>query len=87
MLQQNENLQSDRTSMILILNSDQVENWLYYESGFEQMHPHPGIIAWMEEQGYRYQHDWKCYRTISKRDYHLQFPNDEVQTMFVLRWS
>lgn len=73
--------------MILTLTSNQVENWLYYETGFEQLHPHPGIIAWMEDQGYQYQHDWKCYRTRFKRDYALQFPNDEVKTMFVLRWS
>jgi hypothetical protein len=74
----------------MILTAEQTEKWLYYETGFEQLHPHPGIIKWMEEQGYQYHRDWQCVhrRTITARNvYSLMFPSDEIKTMFVLRWS
>lgn len=73
--------------MILELSKDQIHKWLYYETGFEQLHPELEIIAWMEEQGYQYQHDWKCVKTSVKRTYSLEFPNKEIQTLFMLRWS
>lgn len=74
----------------MILTTEQIDKWLYYETGFEQLHPHPGIIKWMEEQGYKYKKDWSCTRgsTFTDRNkYSLEFPNKEIKTMFVLRWA
>ena len=74
----------------MILTADQIEKWLYYETGFEQLHPHPGIVQWMGEQGYKYNQDWKCTRMVTpsgRVNHSLLFPSEEVKTMFMLRWS
>ena len=74
----------------MILTTDQTDKWLYYETGFEQLHPHLEIIQWMKEQGYQYSRDWSCTRKVTqtaRANYALEFPNKEIQTMFVLRWS
>jgi hypothetical protein len=63
---------------------DMVHNWLYYETGFEQLHPYPHIISWMEEQGYAYGIDWKV--TYIAMDYFIVFPNSKIAALFVARW-
>jgi hypothetical protein len=77
------------------LTFQQCHNWLYYETGFEQLHPDISIIEWMEEQGYTYQKDWKCvtdHRRIrmAKGNYYvnywLEFPNENIATLFNLKW-
>jgi hypothetical protein len=37
---------------------------LYYETGFEQMHPRPEIHQWMAELGYTYGSDWHCHKRM-----------------------
>lgn len=58
---------------------------LYYETGFEQLHPLPEIVNWMQQQGYSYQLDWQC-RRVTAGVYELAFPNEEIKTLFVLKW-
>ena len=74
----------------LLLDQKQTANWLYYETGFEQLHPYLEIIEWMESQGWRYREDWACERRISNTGenvYVLLFRNKEMLTLFSLRWS
>ena len=65
---------------------DMVYKWLYYETGFEQLHPHPYIIDWMKEQGYEYTKDWEVF-TFTGVKYCINFPNPEIAALFVARWS
>ncbi len=73
----------------MILKAEQIEKWLYYETGFEQLHPRPPILKWMAEQGYKYNQDWRCTRMVTPTGliYGLTFPSEEVKIMFMLRWS
>lgn len=67
---------------------DQIDNWLHYETGFEQCHPAPPIIAWMEEHGWEYNVDWACKLDhATKPRYILEFTTEEMCSMFLLRWS
>ena len=63
-----------------------LHKWLYYETGFEQLHPIPDIIRWMEEQGYVYGRDWKV-DTFTGKSYWITFPYKEIAALFVARWS
>jgi hypothetical protein len=71
------------------LTPDQTADWLYYETGFEQLHPDPAIIYWMEEQGWDYRHDWDCgsdrknYPTV----YYFTFKDEAMASAFLLRWA
>ena len=72
------------------LTEEQKSEWLYYETGFEQLHPVPPIHSWMESLGYQYQEDWFCsndWPNGNKKRYWLEFPNDEVATMFMIKFS
>ena len=60
--------------------------WLYYETGFEQLHPHPYIIDWMREQGYEYGVDWDVLK-IHGRNYYIEFLNPEIVSLFVVKWT
>ena len=60
--------------------------WLYYETGFEHLHPHPYIIDWMHEQGHEYGSDW-AVNTFTGTNYFITFPNKEIAVLFVARWS
>ena len=72
----------------IVVIGDRTNEWLYYETGFEQLHPIPDIIQWMEEQGWEYQRDWFCKKNFTKMlSYTLTFPTAEVATTFLLRWS
>jgi len=51
----------------LILTAPEVFDVLYYETGFEQLHPILPIHEWMEDRGHTYQKDWNCV-TINTQD-------------------
>jgi hypothetical protein len=72
------------------LTKSQIQQLLYYETGFEQLHPDPAIIDWMEQQGWRYHNDWNCVRvdnTWEERNYYkLVFADDEMASVFLLKW-
>jgi hypothetical protein len=75
---------------VILLSHSKVGEVLYYESGFEQLHPDPAIIDWMKERSYNYHHDWRVVRVDpdkgNKSEWALCFPNKEICEMFVLRW-
>ena len=72
------------------LTKKQVQQILYYETGFEQLHPNLEILAWMEQQGWRYHNDWKCVRVENtwqeRNHYKLVFADDEMASVFLLKW-
>ena len=72
------------------LTKKQTQQILYYETGFEQLHPNPEITDWMTEQGWPYRHNWDCVRvgnTWEERNYYkLVFANDEMASVFLLKW-
>ena len=63
---------------------------LYYETGFEQLHPYIHITEWMSEQGFEYQKDWQCIsvpHTFDQRSYYkLSFATEEMASLFALKW-
>jgi hypothetical protein len=63
---------------------------LYYETGFEQLHPYIFITQWMEDQGFQYQKDWRCIsvrHSFQQRSYYkLQFDTEEMASIFALKW-
>lgn len=74
----------------LKLDRNQTFNWLYYETGFEQLHPHIEMITWMQKQGWQYYTDWDCKgrsNNLGEDEYVLRFRDQEMMTMFLLRWS
>jgi len=74
---------------LLKLTNKQIEELLYYETGFEQLHPIPPIHNWMEEHGWEYHKDWDCKRLVWETQgsmYGLEFRDDEIMGMFILRW-
>jgi hypothetical protein len=72
------------------LNNSNRDDVLYYETGFEQMHPNPEIMKWAESQGWLYYKDWKCTKvphTATERDYYkLSFATQEMASLFALKW-
>ena len=70
----------------IVVPKDMIYKWLYYETGFEQLHPIPDIVHWMREQGYEYGSDW-AVNTFTGTNYFITFPNKEIATLFVARWS
>jgi hypothetical protein len=72
--------------MRILLDHEQRAKWLYYETGFEQLHPVPEIHAWMEKQSYEYYKDWNCVKVFNDV-YYLEFRDKETATMFLLKWS
>ena len=69
---------------MLEVPKDMIYKWLYYETGFEHLHPHPYIIDWMHEQGYEYGVDWDVIK-ISGGSYYIEFPNPEIVSLFVVK--
>jgi hypothetical protein len=67
--------------------------WLYYETGFEQLHPKIEVIDWMTSMGYNYGTDYRVIcstvdEEIKKsRDYFIEFPNSEIAALFIARWA
>ena len=75
----------------MIVPKDKLHDWLYYETGFEQLHPRIGIWDWMQSMGYEYDRDWYCRKIYdglsdSIKGYELEFPNEQIMTLFLLRW-
>jgi len=70
----------------IVVPDNLLHKWLYYETGFEQLHPHPDIVYWMSEQGYIYNLHWKLH-TFRGKGYWIDFPNDEIAALFLVRWS
>ena len=55
------------------LTQKQIGELLYYETGFEQLHPNIDIIHWMSERGWEYHIDWHCVKvphTYDQRSYY-----------------
>ena len=82
----------------MVIPRGKVHEWLWYETGFEQMHAMPEIIAWMEEQGWSYHDTWGVSKlplggepVFSARGfpirYQLWFTEQQQLAAFRLRWS
>jgi hypothetical protein len=69
-----------------------VNDWLCYETGFEQMHPCPSMVEWMQARGHTYGRDWFCremptHANVRDSRFLLEFPDDRALSLFLLRWS
>ena len=77
-------------SVKINLSTVQANELLYFETGFEQLHPLLEIHAWMAEHGWEYHRDWKCVKvphTFDQRSYYqLCFESEQAATMFTLKW-
>ena len=75
---------------VILLSPEKVVEVLYYETGFEQLHPLPEIYDWMKERGYSYYNDWRVVRVDPGRgrhsDWAICFPNKQILELFVLKW-
>jgi hypothetical protein len=75
---------------VIILDKEALGNLLYYETGFEQLHPLPEIHEWMEERDHDYGITWKVVRVDPDRanhsDWAFCFNNAEIRDLFTLRW-
>ena len=76
--------------MILFkLTDQQIKNLLYYETGFEQLHPIPPVHDWMKQRGWEYYTDYRCVRLeceLEGSKYDLEFRDDQMMNMFILKW-
>lgn len=78
----------------IILTGKDVDRVLYYETGFEQLHPHIVIHNWMEDRGQKYETNWKVIRFGEERikfrsiqsDWVVLFDNEQLAHMFMLKW-
>ena len=73
------------------LSPEQQAKLLYYETGFEQLHPIPPVHDWMMQQGWDYYQDWNChkihdYNTDRTQGYVLEFKDEIMAELFWLRW-
>jgi hypothetical protein len=75
---------------VILLSQGDIQDVLYYETGFEQLHPDPAIVDWMEERGYKYQSDWRVVRASSngalRSEWAICFANKQACELFVLKW-
>lgn len=75
--------------VILIADKD-IENILYYETGFEQLHPQLHIHQWMEERDQTYHETWKVVRVNQDpaliSEWAVCFQTAEMRDMFALKW-
>ena len=71
--------------MRFYLDKHQQLELLYYETGFEQLHPIPPIHDWMKERGWEYYKDWDCVKVYNDV-YYMEFKDDKMAAMFWLRW-
>ena len=83
------------SKITLVLSTEQSHEWLYYETGFEQLHPIPDIVYYMEAQGYVYEVDWWCKQEhvylgapvrIARDQYRFIFNTAEIAAKFLLRF-
>jgi hypothetical protein len=76
---------------VILLSGEDIGKILYYETGFEQLHPDPAIIDWMEERGYNYYYDWRVVRVDPRilgrhSEWAICFPNKQILELFLLKW-
>jgi hypothetical protein len=75
---------------VILLDGEDVFNVLYYETGFEQLHPQLHIHTWMEERNQQYQDHWKVVRVDEDRsrvsEWAVCFQTSEMRDMFALKW-
>jgi hypothetical protein len=75
---------------VILLSTEKAVTILYYETGFEQLHPYPEIIDWMRKRGHGYPYDWKVVRVDPNRantsDWAICFSNKQTCELFVLKW-
>lgn len=75
---------------VIIVDSDKIHDLLYYETGFEQLHPLPEVHEWMKDRNYDYGINWKVVRVEPDRgklsDWAFCFETSEMRNMFALRW-
>jgi hypothetical protein len=75
---------------VILLSLDTAVTVLYYETGFEQLHPLPNIIDWMEERSYNYDDDWKVIRVEDKPEnrsnWAICFISRQACELFTLKW-
>lgn len=75
---------------VILLAPTKAVEVLYYETGFEQLHPFPEVIDWMKERGYNYHYDWRVVRVDQDKgrqsDWAICFPNKQILELFVLKW-
>lgn len=72
--------------LTMLVPRARLHEWLYYETGFDQLHPKPEIVDSMLQLGYQYGSDWGC-ETFTNRQYHLWFTTQDMMTAFQLAWS
>lgn len=79
-----------RMSNVILLSGDDLVKVLYYETGFEQLHPFPNIIDWMKKHGCEYHENWKVVReepNMTKDScWAICFENKKHCELFVLKW-
>lgn len=75
---------------VIIVDRDTIQDLLYYETGFEQLHPLPEVHEWMEQRDHDYGLTWKVVRVEPDRgkisDWAFCFNNSEIRDLFTLRW-
>ena len=84
----------------LVLTDKQKNQWLNYETGYEQLHPNFEIIDYMTSHNYKYGEDWKCNKidwlgeegvaalpTVIQSYYTLTFSNYKIASTFILKWT
>jgi hypothetical protein len=69
---------------VILLSPKRAVGVLYYETGFEQLHPFPNIIDWMEKRNYNYNTDWRVVKVDP--EWALCFAEKQVCELFALRW-
>jgi hypothetical protein len=84
------------TMIEMIVPNNRKNTWLYYETGFEQLHPNREIIDWFAEQGLKYNRDWFCVKDRTREPsvmlldqvkYTFRLPSEDILMLFLLRWS
>jgi hypothetical protein len=79
---------------IIDVPHNMLDNWLYYETGFEQLHAKVEVIDWMASLGYDYGTDFRVIRYTwddhafgKGQRYAIEFPNSEIAALFITRWT
>jgi hypothetical protein len=70
----------------VLVSGTEANDVLYYETGFEQLHPIPAIHTWMEERGHHYQDTWSCVTVTPRKEWAILFVDQKICEMFMLRW-
>jgi hypothetical protein len=75
---------------VIILDRESIGEILYYETGFEQLHPMPQIHNWMDERDHDYGVTWKVVRVDPDRannsDWAICFNDEQIRNLFAMRW-